>query len=734
MKKRDYLLVLLFFVLAVFTPVACGKVGEGGNTVTNPTNTPMPTEAAPTPSAAIYLDQLDIKGIQCYSSETGSLSHMLSVGYEIQYEGKSIYEVRTHTDRQGNIAFVYSEQGSTDRDGNEDTTEHTILFTSLDGSRLRVEKKISLGELLYCYADDKGDRLYVNTFLPGEDGVNHHYLHIFDYSGQECYGGHLAEINASASIYYSGDPDYYYEADTEAHTISKVNFVTGEKKEIPYSQKLYLENISGVTTIKDTDYICGSFLGGDLKEYYCIINADTSECLYIREQNESGYISCESDHLIINSPYDADYAGDRQIFTGDYLLELSSGGDYYSSNKLLGGRFFVCHNTYETHEEHFTFEDGDSYDYDVTDRTVFDIELLDYSDGRVIASNRLALDDEKDLADVTSVSDGLLMLTFTNQAEAQEIYLWTPEEVQTPHPDFSEYVKLSYQPFTGFDNPTVEGIYTREDFIPGTCSDRFKELREYADLLEKKYDITIHIAEEARCIMSGYVFEMLEDLDTTRQALEVMDIEFAKYPAGFFSLYKKLSNYPDGLELYFTGGLLGYEDGNLDRAGGLRTEDGDSINIAFDAFDGRYEAAVHHELSHSIEVLIEHLCSENLDADTWDAINNKYGGNRVYYAYSYMYQDSSWQYGFSKNYKYTYLSFKWKNKKQVLFYDDYAMTYPTEDRSRLFEQVMWDHFDISVYPALYDKFAYYTGLIRKMLVENGFEEDAPCYWEWVLKK
>lgn len=750
MKKHGLLLFLATIVLALGLISACGKEnGNGGEPTptatvspTN-TNTPTPTDTAtptptnsatPTPTPVIYLENLNITGVDLTHDEKDAVMHLISIGFEAEYEGKSVNDVQMTTNGQGQIVFLYNLSEGYNPDG-EYNSPHYLLFTTLEDKNFKVEQVVSLGEAQYCFLRERKDSFIVYKCSRSEDDGSSQQVSFFDYHGNDITDSALKECELTDEFILSGDSKYYYELDKADYTIWKKGLTTEEKTEIKYDENIVIKSIYGVSTIKGTDYICGTFMGVDLKNYEGVINAETGETLYLADDDTISYIFSSDDSFTINGKYLEETGRTNTLFNGDVLINYRQDSDFGYSYLLLGDKLAVVYTSYETHDEVFTTEDGDSFEYTVTDRTIADIALMDIRTSQILTTATIAVNGERDLSNVFYVDENRLAATFADQAGFLKVYLWNTDDKQYSDFDFSDIAGVVIQDFTGFDIPVINGQYTRRDFIPEECPDYLKEEREFADSLEKKYDIKIYISDETKCLMSGYVFETIKDKELLRECLETMDKEFAKYPEGFFSLYKKQASYPDGLELYFTGGIVGFEDGNLNRAGGLRTEDDDSINIALDCFDGRYEAAVHHELSHSIEVLIRELSSESLDEDYWDSINIKYGGNRNYYAYSYMHQDSEWLYGYKNNYTYTYQAWDWypNNYKRVLFIDDYAMTYPTEDRSRIFEKVMWDNFDVSDFPALYEKMVYYSKLIKKMLVENGFDATAECYWEWVIK-
>ncbi len=751
MKNKKIVRFLLTSTLALLVFAGCGKERNGadntpvpsapGNaspsvspTVTGtPSNTPTSTPSStPTPSPEVFLDSLEIEGLHHFNTTDKTVTHSLFLGYEAIYQGKVVGDIQMASDGKGKIAIVYSVQE--DANGPDDCgSEFFLLLSSLVGNRVRVDSNISLGYMQYCWLKESGENILLTQSVNGEDDKSRRYVVTYDYDGQKLSTISLDEDRAG-SIQLSGLSDYYYQFDNKTYTVTRVNIATGEKSPVEYHDKLLLKSFYGVSTINGVDYLCGSFLGVDLKEYEAVINCQTGEPLLIAGEDQVSYIYCEKDRFTINSKYNEKDGLKYRIFDGNRVISYSQKDEFYYSYVFLGDRLAVVRTSYEYHNEVFV-DQGEEYDFQITDKTIIDVAIVDLATNTVISTNTIEVLSERDLSRIDIVGEDKLMLVFSDQAGSMDVYFWDLDGKKYSDYEFTYLSDIKIENFTGFEVVKVEGNYVRSDFVPGECPDLLKEEREYADELEKKYDIKIYIADEAKCLMSGYIFEILNDKAKLRECLETMDKEFAKYPQGFFSLYKKLPYYPDGLEIFFTGGLIGYESGNLDRAGGLRTEDEDSINIALDGYDGRYEAAVHHEISHSIEVLIRHLSSEDLDEDIWNGINIKYGGDRKYYAQSYMHQDSDWYYGYKKNYKYTYESWEWYPNKysQVLFTDDYAMTYPTEDRSRLFEQIMWDKLDVSVFPALKEKITYYSKLIKKMLVENGFSPDAECYWEWVLK-
>ena len=263
-------------------------------------------------------------------------------------------------------------------------------------------------------------------------------------------------------------------------------------------------------------------------------------------------------------------------------------------------------------------------------------------------------------------------------------------------------------------------------YTPGKLSDALKPLRAKADQLEQKYGVEIYIGEECANILGGYTVAPLTDYQKVEASLEMLDEEMQKYPQHFFEQFEY--SWIEGLDIYLASTLKGIEEDVLNYAGGFKTVYNSNIVLVLDCNDFGVESIFHHELCHAIEEKIRDASYSQENPMFHDDIWNSFNPYADMYTYTYA------EYGFSKYQKFAYENNLYSgNIKGTYFVDGYAMTYPSEDRARLFESIMSDELyqiDFSETPNLMKKINYYAKCIRSVFDTTGWE-NVP--WEAYLK-
>jgi hypothetical protein len=275
------------------------------------------------------------------------------------------------------------------------------------------------------------------------------------------------------------------------------------------------------------------------------------------------------------------------------------------------------------------------------------------------------------------------------------------------------------------DISAFEGVL----LIPGELSEELRPLNVVADRIENEYDIDIKIGEECSDISGGYLIYSLTDYKTIEKALKVLEEELKKYPDNFFSQFKY--NDLDGIEIYISSDLVGITEDGLDTAAGLTWIANDRIKIAMDSDQDSLDSldsTLHHELSHAIDKVIDkkQMYEENpaFSEEKWNEFN----------PYEDMYTNSYAEFGKEKYWDdYLYYNIIYSPEYDggeigAYFIDGYGMTYPTEDRARIFENVMCDDGDIdfSKSPYLRAKLNYFAECIRATFDTTGWGE---VHWE-----
>ncbi len=260
---------------------------------------------------------------------------------------------------------------------------------------------------------------------------------------------------------------------------------------------------------------------------------------------------------------------------------------------------------------------------------------------------------------------------------------------------------------------------------PSECLPEFADLRKKADELGEKYNVRFFISNECYNYTGGYLCSPLNDRSRIEEALSEFDTELAKYPEGFFRVFKK--DYRTGLDFYISSTLEGQGDADtLTYAGGFKQSEGDHINIYLDCSWLGYSHSIHHEICHAIEDMLPWGA---IDEDEWNEFNPKTDAHKTAYTYAYD------QFGFED--MYGFIVGNTDNNEKVAFYESYSMTQPCEDRATMFERVMapecyQDYEQIYHYPILMKKLEYLSKAIRDNLATDYWPEVTA--WEKPLKE
>ena len=95
------------------------------------------------------------------------------------------------------------------------------------------------------------------------------------------------------------------------------------------------------------------------------------------------------------------------------------------------------------------------------------------------------------------------------------------------------------------------------------------------------------------------------------------------------------------------------------------------------------------------------------------------------YPYDFCVDGIYYQYGYDKYSEYTYEKAEYTNQFDIAYFvDEYSMTYPTEDRARIFEAIMTDkksNLDFEKAPHLIEKLNYYAECIREVFDTTGWK-------------
>ena len=258
--------------------------------------------------------------------------------------------------------------------------------------------------------------------------------------------------------------------------------------------------------------------------------------------------------------------------------------------------------------------------------------------------------------------------------------------------------------------------------MPGELSETLLPLKSEMEILEDKYDIDICIGEECAGLMNGYLVHPLTDYGLAKLAIEQLAKELEKYPENFLQQIRY--DQIDEMLICLSAEIIGTNNVNLDTAGGFKEIEGDKLFLVIDCKDEQnLKTTFHHELSHAIDEFIFYKESEKqnpvFDEEKWNQLN----------PHKDMYTRTYEQFGKDEYYHYTYGYGMSNEINEAYFVDDYSRTFPTEDRARIFENVMQDYgrfVEFEHAPNLRRKLNYYAAGIRAAFDTTGWEN---VFWE-----
>lgn len=267
------------------------------------------------------------------------------------------------------------------------------------------------------------------------------------------------------------------------------------------------------------------------------------------------------------------------------------------------------------------------------------LELYDLETGKMAST--LTLGSQWSLQDAVLDSDGAKIWLMAGDINTGETYIlrWDPAVSATK--DDTVYVS---QRFT--------------DDIPDTAG--LIECQLQASVLGEKHgvDITIHFDEIAPA--EGCTFKGEYQVPAIQKGLARLEAALSKFPEGFFASMASV-NKEGKLQIGLVRSISGGD-------GGVQYWVDGNAHIAL-AVDDTLDQSFCHQVSH---VLDTYILSKSTKMDDWEEELNP-----SKFSYDYNYED------YLTRTDDTYLT-----GSKRYFVDAYSMTYPTEDRARIFEYAM----------------------------------------------
>ncbi len=683
------------------TPGVSGQTMPGATLEGTPEVTPTPTEV-PKNTNPFNLSGYQISEEGKVFDSVGNVQLMASLENNLKIGDEFVSGVAVISYDEQYILTEYVSAKTEEDYFNGENCQHHLVLLSADS--LKIEKEVVLDGYFYI-STNKNSIAYEKYSDSGWT------IYTYDYRLNL-----IAELKTSsdflAHVTEDGKRCYYI----KNKTIYMLNGETNVESEVLGDATYLADYISGIVTDDaGNDFVVFVGMAADYNEYTFILNVGKDEIVRAYKV-ENGYFD------VTKNTYMENYLGD--FYTTKWMLGIAEDKAFDFTWTGTAADIYI-----------YTMQNGDKLFQYVADNTMY-LFLYDFVSGTLKGSTSFDVQELKSdeyldefmggdvggmpvymVDDPIYMDDHTLFLSLSNYGGERFFIKWyvALDEKDANNMIVTEHKmgSLSSVDISKMDNPL---------YVPGELNEALKPLRTRADKLEERYGIEIYIGEECSNILGGYSVAPLTAYNKVEDSLEMLEEEMGKYPDNFFEQFEY--SWVEGLEIYLAGTLKGTQGDVLDYAGGFKTIYNSNIVLVLDCNDQGVESIFHHELCHAIEekIVDASYYQENplFHDDTWNSFN----------PYADMYTYTYAEYGFTKYEEYTY-DYQWYNGDvaDAYFVDAYAMTYPTEDRARLFESVMTDAlYDIDFEGAshLMEKINYYAKCIREVFDTTGWD-DVP--WE-----
>jgi hypothetical protein len=408
-----------------------------------------------------------------------------------------------------------------------------------------------------------------------------------------------------------------------------------------------------------------------------ILDGKINQCHYVSAQTGELLTTCETfpDLVTNNDLYFTDFFDGTVIHhllgtRGEKPQCLDISTDYISVKALHGiGACIAC----------------------ATDATGTTLDLYDLDKGTLSA--QIQLNDVLQWYLTEDEMSGLIWLLGGDQSgSSQALYCWDP--MRSPTDDETSYLT----PFYTAQEPDVEGL---------------KKIAEQAKTLSQQYGVRIRVWEDAlKTMPMDYTFEPEYRVPAYKQYLPALEKTLSSFPDGVLKKLGKASQ--NGvLTISLVQRICGDNAiGSLTIADGVHYWDNGSGYIAVIVSDVEVDQNLYHEIFHAID---SYVMAECVAYDNWPDLNPA----DFFYDYDYITNQ------FREDYQYL-------EDENRAFIDMYSMSYPKEDRARIFEYAMMEgnekFFQSEI---MQTKLKTLCSGIRKAFGLKNYTE--PLLWEQYLK-
>lgn len=590
----------------------------------------------------------------------------------------------------------------------ETKKRHLVLFDKKTGNVIKEH----VFETDKLFIDKKTDCIAVSVMEQGE-----HCTKTFDFDLNEIGNYEFKNCDDVGEVSGNGERFYYSISDRMYVYDSK----TKETKELHSEDKYLVDELTGVVTDEEgNDYVYFTGVAADYKLYNFLYDVTGNEILYVSAETDSFEVK---DSLLLKCFWEKD---NFNLINWIVRVSKEKTFHYELSDKAKQDEDRVALHVLQNGDLLFSSSgDGELY-ITLCDKETAAIKgttVIDTRNIRSIGTEQLMKEQMKQYNDMMELMDepiyvkeDCLLLTLSDFYGMKHFVQWQVGKsvdyelvkVSDGEKELEQSIDISK-----FDNNLL---------MPGELSENLLPLKKEIDILEDKYEVDIRIGEECAGLTDGYIVYPLTDYETVKSAIEQLAKELGKYPTNFLQQirYDQINE----ILIYLSAEIKGTNNENLDTAGGFKATEGDKLILVIDCKYGQnLKTTFHHELSHAIDefILYKERGKKNpvFDERQWNQLN----------PHEDMYTRTYEQFGKDEYYHYTYGYGMSNEINEAYFVDDYSMTFPTEDRARIFENVMQDYgrfVEFEHAPNLRRKLNYYAAGIRAAFDTTGWEN---VLWE-----
>lgn len=649
---------------------------------------------------------IDIRNKGEITNETGDVSRIGMNMYQSRINDKDFY-FNDVAVRDGKMIVAYSlvtrvyNEGEKENNHNYGMDIYEIHIAVINIKNKEIIKDFVPGKEFLNVVFDRGGIRCLKNCYGGTEGTYYDYSlnKLFDFKCNYDNQGYFSE---------NGCRIYYF----ERNKICMYNPENGSVSNVKPNNKMLITAINGVfTDMNSIDYVSVSGIGTDLKSYNGIFRTDTGEFIYLnRYTGTDVYFDTTSGNGIIweERKDSSDIHNWKVYLPDDKICNIRYSGetqDIYFKVLDNGDIFFYGYNG-----EYVEMTLFDGYNYKCKGITRLDIRTMfdDAVNGYLISQ-----------VEPVYLNDNGIMIVLSDGNSGNYYFEWDI----TRNSEYNVNIEI-YGADEDFPSvASMAELYDPELFVPGKLSDGLLPLNDRVKDIVDKYNIKISIGEECSNIIGGYAIRALTDYDYVNNALDILDEELSKYPEGFVGQIG-YGNY-DTIHFYIAADLIGISSETLNTAGGFQLEIGNESVIVVDfTYFTVARTTIHHELGHCIDDTLTY--NGYMDENIWNSYNplSVTGGS--------IYTDTYDLYGNYGDEIYAYGS-NGEDCANSYFVDTYSMTYPSEDRAKIWENIMSD--EKYVYwektPHLTAKLNYYAECIRQNFDSTGWND---VRWEKYMNK